>query len=55
MGVRSRELDPMVEHRTQYRTQREHIAKINMPNIAYLNQHIDTTWFKRSYNCTGYR
>ena len=55
MGVRSRELDPMVEHRTQFRTQREHITKVNMPNIAYPNQHIDTTWFKRSCNCTGYR
>ena len=55
MGVRSRELDPMVEHTTQFRTQREHIAKVNMSNIAYLNQFIDTTWFKRSYNCTGYR
>ena len=37
------ELDPMVEHRTQfaYKGKREHIAKVNMPNIAYPNQHID--------------
>ena len=37
------ELDPMVEHRTQFafKGKREHIAKVNMPNIAYLNQHID--------------
>ena len=34
-----RELDPMVEHRTQFafRGKREHIAKVNMPNIAYRN------------------
>ena len=38
-----RELDPMVEHRTQFafKGKREHIAKVNMPNIAYPNQHID--------------
>ena len=37
------ELDPMVEHRTQFafKGKREHIAKVNMPNIAYPNQHID--------------
>ena len=37
------ELDPMVEHRTQFviKGKREHIAKANMPNIAYPNQHID--------------
>ena len=52
------ELDPMVEHKTQFafKGKREHIAKVNMPNIAYLkyskhyhllhlcflkNQHID--------------
>ena len=36
-------LDPMVEHRTQFafKGKREHIAKVNMPNIAYPNQHID--------------
>ena len=35
------ELDPMVEHRTQFafKGKREHIAKVNMPNIAYSNQH----------------
>ena len=37
------ELIPMVEHRTQYafKGKGEHIAKANMPNIAYPNQHID--------------
>ena len=37
------ELDPMVEHRTQFafKGKREHIAKVNMPNIAYPSQHID--------------
>ena len=30
------ELGPMVEHRTQFafKGKREHIAKVNMPNIA---------------------
>ena len=38
-----RELDPMVEHRTQFafKGKRGHIAKVNMPNIAYLNQNMD--------------
>ena len=33
----------MVEHRTQFafKGKREHIAKVNMPNIAYPNQHTD--------------
>ena len=37
------ELDPMVEYRTQFafNGKREHIAKVNMPNIAFPNQHID--------------
>ena len=37
------ELDPIVEHRTQFafKGKREHIAKVNMPNIAYPDQHID--------------
>ena len=37
------ELDPMVEHRTQFafKGKKEHIAKVNMPNIAYPNQHTD--------------
>ena len=43
------ELDPMIEHRTQFsfKGKREHIAFVNMPNIAYMpnitypNQHID--------------
>ena len=37
------ELDPMVEHRTQFafKGKREHIAKVNIPNIAYPSQHID--------------
>ena len=38
------ELDPMVEHETQFafKGKTEHISKLNMPNIAYSNQHIDT-------------
>ena len=37
------ELDPMIEHRTQFafKGKREHIAKVNMPNMAYPNQYID--------------
>ena len=37
------ELDPMVEHRTQFafKGKRKHKAKVNMPNITYPNQHID--------------
>ena len=37
------ELDLMVEYRTQFafKGKREHITKVNMPNIAYPNQHID--------------
>ena len=37
------ELDPMTEQRTQFafKGKREHIAKVNIPNIAYPNQHID--------------
>ena len=37
------ELDPMVEHKTQFafKGKREHIANVNMLNIAYPNQHID--------------
>ena len=38
-----RELDSMVEHRTQFafKGKREHVAMVNIPNIAYPNQHID--------------
>ena len=38
-----RELDPMIEHRTQFafKGKRKHIAKVNMPNIAYPNQYTD--------------
>ena len=38
------DLDPMVEHRTQFafRDKREHVAKVNMPSMAYPGQHIDT-------------
>ena len=38
-----RELDPMVEHRTQsaFKGKRKYIVKVNMPNIAYPNQYID--------------
>ena len=37
------ELDPMVEHKTQFafKGKREHIANVNMLNITYPNQHID--------------
>ena len=37
------ELDPMVEHRTQFafKGKREDIAKVKMPNIVYPGQHID--------------
>ena len=36
-------LDPLIEHRTQFafKDKREHIAKLNIPNIAYLSHHID--------------
>ena len=38
------ELDLMVEHRTQFsfKGKTEQIAKVNIPNIAYSSQHIDT-------------
>ena len=38
-----RELDPMVEHRTQFsfKGKREHRSKVNIPNIAYPIQNID--------------
>ena len=37
------ELFPMVEHRTQFafKGKREHVAKVNMPNIAYPSQQIE--------------
>ena len=37
------ELDPMPEYRTQlaFKGKREHIAKINIPNMAYSNQNIN--------------
>ena len=37
------ELEPMAEHKTQivFKSKREHIAKVKMPNIACPNQHID--------------
>ena len=52
------ELDLMVEYTAQFafKGKREHIAKVNMLNIAYPNQHIDIEipWFKGSCNCTRY-
>ena len=47
------ELDPMVEHRTQFafKDKREHIAKANIPNIAYPNQHIDNEIPRDSRDC----
>ena len=37
------ELDPMVQHRKEFafKGKREHIAKVNIPNIGYPNQHTD--------------
>ena len=37
------ELDSMAEHRTQFASKgkREHLAKVNIRNIAYPNEHID--------------
>ena len=37
------EVDLMVEYRAQFafKGKTEHIAKVNMPNVAYPNQHID--------------
>ena len=37
------ELYPTAEHGTQFafKGKREHMSKVNMPNIAYPNQHID--------------
>ena len=37
-----RELGPTVENKTQFanKSKREHIVNVNMPNIAYPNQHI---------------
>ena len=34
------ELNPMVEHRTQFvfKSKRDYIAKVNKPNIAYPNK-----------------
>ena len=39
----SGEINPIAEHRTQFafKAKTEHIAKVNMPNIAYPDQHID--------------
>ena len=39
-----KETDAMGEHRTQcaFKGKREHIAKVNIPNIAYQSQHFDT-------------
>ena len=36
-----RELDPVIEHRTQFvfKSKRKHIATVNTPNIAYPCQH----------------
>ena len=39
-----RELDPMPEQRTKFafKGKREHIAKVNISNLANSNQHVDT-------------
>ena len=41
MTIYGKELDPMIEKRTQFafKGKREHIATINTPNIAYPGQH----------------
>ena len=41
MTIYGKELDPMIEKRTQFafKDKREHIATINTPNIAYPGQH----------------
>ena len=51
------ELDPMAEHRTQFalKGKREDIAKVDMPNIAYMGQHIDNEISHGSRDCTRYR
>ena len=37
-----KELNPIQEHRTQFAfSKREHRARVNIPNMAYWNQHID--------------
>ena len=38
-----RELDPMVEHRTQlaFKGKREHIVSVNITNMSYLGQNVD--------------
>lgn len=38
------ELDPMSENRTlfPFKGEREHITKVNIPNLSYPNQHSDT-------------
>ena len=38
-----RELDPMVEHKTQFsfKGKREHIVSVNIPNMAYPGQYVD--------------
>ena len=38
-----RELDLMAERRAQiaFKGKREYIAKVNIPNMAYPNQHVD--------------
>ena len=37
------ELDPMIENRMQFafKGKREYMTKVNMPNMAYPNQHTD--------------
>ena len=35
-------LDPMPKHRTPFfKGKRKHIAKVNVPNVVYLNQNIN--------------
>ena len=43
MSIYGKELDPMIEHRTQFafNGKREHIATVNPPNIAYPGQNFN--------------
>ena len=43
MSIYGKELDPMIEHRTQFafKGKRDHIATVNKPNIAYPGQNFN--------------
>ena len=52
MSIYGKLLDPMTEHRMQFafKGSREHILKVNVPNMAHPNQHIDIEIPKGSIN-----